>query len=81
MVTPVSQTLPGEQPIETSHLEALDERMGRLEDGLAQVAAALAQLNLSLSQASGVTAPKPSGQTKPDRKRTTTPSKDKRAAS
>lgn len=30
-------------------LEALDERMGRLEDGLAQVAAALSQLKLALA--------------------------------
>lgn len=32
-----------------SDFEALDERMGRLEDGLAQVAAALSQLSLALT--------------------------------
>lgn len=32
-----------------SDLEALDERMGRLEDGLAQVAAGLAQLTQALA--------------------------------
>ena len=32
-----------------SDFEALDERMGRLEDGLAQVAAAVSQLTLALS--------------------------------
>jgi hypothetical protein len=34
-----------------SDLEALDERMGRLEDGLAQVAAALTQLTQALAMA------------------------------
>jgi len=33
-----------------SDLEALDERMGRLEDGLAQVAAALTQLSQALAR-------------------------------
>ena len=37
-------------------LEALDERMGRLEDGLAQVAAAVSQLGSALV-AAGVAAP------------------------
>lgn len=32
-----------------SDIEALDERMGRLEDGLAQVAAALTQLSLAVA--------------------------------
>jgi BMFP domain-containing protein YqiC len=35
-----------------SDLEALDERMGRLEDGLAQVAAALSDLRLALAATS-----------------------------
>lgn len=35
-----------------SDIEALDERMGRLEDGLAQVASALSQLAQSLAAAS-----------------------------
>lgn len=39
-----------------SDLEALDERMGRLEDGLAQVAAAVSQLGSALT-AAGVAAP------------------------
>ncbi len=34
-----------------SDFEALDERMGRLEDGLAQVAAALSQLSQALASA------------------------------
>jgi len=34
-----------------SDFEALDERMGRLEDGLAQVAAALSQLRGALAEA------------------------------
>lgn len=34
-----------------SDLEALDERMGRLEDGLAQVAAGLSQLSQALTAA------------------------------
>ena len=38
-----------------SDFEALDERMGRLEDGLAQVAAALSQLAQSLAAASSPT--------------------------
>ena len=33
-----------------SDIEALDERMGRLEDGLAQLAAAVSQLALALAQ-------------------------------
>lgn len=46
-----------------SDFEALDERMGRLEDGLAQVAAAVTQLSQALASASAATAvpgPKPS---------------------
>ena len=43
-----------------SDLEALDERMGRLEDGLAQVAAALTQLSQALSPVSP-SAAQPSG--------------------
>ncbi|MBU3739200.1 MAG: hypothetical protein FGM55_09640 [Rhodoferax sp.] len=38
-----------------SDFEALDERMGRLEDGLAQVASALSQLAQSLAAASSST--------------------------
>lgn len=37
-----------------SDIEALDERMGRLEDGLAQVAAALSQLTQTLSATNSV---------------------------
>jgi hypothetical protein len=40
-----------------SDFEALDERMGRLEDGLAQVAAALSQLAMAISQAAPTAAP------------------------
>lgn len=38
-----------------SDLEALDERMGRLEDGLAQVAAALSRLEQALAARQAVT--------------------------
>lgn len=55
-----------------SDFEALDERMGRLEDGLAQVAAGLSQLSQALVAAraatgAGVTAsaPRPSRNRKP----------------
>ena len=37
-----------------SDLEAIDERMGRLEDGLAQVAAALSDLRLALAASPGL---------------------------
>lgn len=54
-----------------SDLEALDERMGRLEDGLAQVAASLSQLQQALAAASPslgpVVAPRPSRARKPTR--------------
>ena len=40
-----------------SDFEALDERMGRLEDGLAQVAAALSRLAQSLAAHEPATAP------------------------
>ena len=50
-----------------SDLEALDERMGRLEDGLAQVAAALTQLSQALAAlpAAAVPAAKPARNRKP----------------
>lgn len=40
-----------------SDFEALDERMGRLEDGLAQVAAAVTQLSQALAAASVAAVP------------------------
>ncbi len=52
-----------------SDLEALDERMGRLEDGLAQVAAGLSQLQQAITAASlahtPVLTPRPSRGRKP----------------
>ncbi len=52
-----------------SDFEALDERMGRLEDGLAQVAAALSQLKQSLAAspagAGATSTPGPSRTRKP----------------
>ena len=52
-----------------SDLEALDERMGRLEDGLAQVAAGLSQLHQALAAAAPaqgrVVTPRPSRTRKP----------------
>lgn len=50
-----------------SDFEALDERMGRLEDGLAQVAAAVSQLSQALLTVNVVAteAPKPARTRKP----------------
>lgn len=52
-----------------SDFEALDERMGRLEDGLAQVAAAVAQLTQALASAlpAAAVAPQPARNRKPAR--------------
>jgi hypothetical protein len=48
-----------------SDFEALDERMGRLEDGVAEVAAALVQLREAISRNTGAAI----GQAKPSRHR------------
>lgn len=52
-----------------SDFEALDERMGRLEDGLAQVAAALSQLREALATSSASAAQTSAALAKPSRTR------------